>query len=251
MLDVRPPPSARPSASDGRPRLTSVPERLGDASLVPVGSHMMDAGARIEILRHAAPTHPAATDWILRFLTRDGLAGYAEITEFRAPGPNLDSALFRVMDAHSADACAAYLVLRRYFVETLPALGGIAYLANLQVLPGHYRGASWRTGFAGAVARIPWRGRTPALLIGLPYPMEYLGAPDLAGSPAFQARHDALIRFYTRSLGYRALHDNEDIWVWQARSLQARMAEQARLILKTETRRKSTHKDKGRDNSGP
>lgn len=189
----------------------------------------------VEILceAHPAARTPYAQDWTLRFLCAGEVAGFAQISEFVAPGPTLDLALFQAMDAHSADACALYLLLRRHFAPDLPALGSLAHLATVQILPGRMSGALWVAGFERALARIPWR-RTPAVLVGLPYPLEYLCPPDLTQSKAFQGRTAALLRFYERRMGFVRLRDREDTWIWRTQNLQARAADGAGMLLRRE-----------------
>lgn len=216
-------------------RLAALPASVLDAAYRRV-AQVRDPGQlalTVEILSEADPTPGTsyAEDWTLRFLCAGEIAGYAQISAFVAPGPTLDLALFQAMDAHSADACALFLLLRRHFAPELPALGSLAHLANVQILPGRMPGPLWVSGFERALARIPWR-RTPAILVGLPYPLEYLCAPDLTGTKAFQDRTAALVRFYERRMGFARLRDREDTWIWRTQNLQARAADMAGFLLR-------------------
>lgn len=225
-------PPRRPG--DRPARLTTLPSAITASGARPVEIVRLDGRvARVEILPFTGQStgDRVGVDWILRFRTGAAIAGFAQITEFCAPGPSLDASLFRSMDAHSADACALYLLLKRHCVETLPALGSIAHLAALQILPGYYRNAHWAEGFERALGRIPWR-RTPSILVGLPYPLEYLGAE--AAPDRLRHRLSALLRFYERRLDFARLHDAEDVWIWRTQNLQARAAHGAGLLITTD-----------------
>ena len=218
-------------------RLGALPASVLDAAYRDVGrvQHPDQPALTVEILSeaHAVPATPWAQDWTLRFRYRGKIAGFAQISAFTAPGPTLDLALFKAMDAHSPDACALFLLLRRHFAPDLPALGSLAHLATVQILPGLMPGPVWVAGFERALARIPWR-RTPAILVGLPYPLEYLCAPDLTRTRAFQGRSAALVRFYERRMGFARLRDREDTWIWRTQNLQARTADAAGFLLREE-----------------
>lgn len=219
----------------GKRRLAALPTSVLDTPYRRVArvSDPEHPGLAVDVLCEAdtPPRTPCARDWTLRFLCAGEIAGFAQISEFVAPGPTLDLALFQAMDAHSPDACALYLLLRRHFAPDLPALGSLAHLATLQILPGRMPGPAWIAGFERALARIPWR-RTPALLVGLPYPLEYLCAPDLTRTRAFQGRSAALLRFYERRMGFAHLRDREDTWIWRTQNLQARAAAAAGFLLR-------------------
>ncbi len=175
-----------------------------------------------------------ARDWTVLFRHGPRRVGFIEMAEFTPAGPFLDDALLATMDTHSAEACALFLVLRRHFVDSLPSLGSIAQLQTVQVLPGAFRNGGWTGGFERAMAQIPWR-RTPAILAGMAYPLEYTWGSDRTSTDAFQARRAALVRFYERRMGFDSLADGADRWIWRSVSLAARSAE-ATGLLKGDTR---------------
>ncbi len=152
------------------------------------------------------------------------LIGYAKITEFDAYDfdDTSDRECFLWFDNYSNEFSRFHDLLKEWFESDILIYGNPLLLRQLHILPGSCPPMAWIPPFDRAVQTLV-RGREALGLFGIPFPLAYEARrkPHHNAYPkgvenACAIKQSALIRLYTRRMGFLHIPHDIEPWVWRS-----------------------------------